>query len=119
MLQEIDCIPDKRFLLVSKGQARSVVYQRGLIDSAPFLNAFKMVGGLFPIRSGNMKTVGKEEGEGWLLRWEWNGGDGVESMTVQTAEGGGRVGSKWKCRVEVEEVRDGRCQWRKSERSQN
>ena len=118
MLQETDCIPDKRFL-VSKGQARSVVYQRGLIDSAPFLNAFKMVGGLFPIRSGNMKAVGREEGKGWLLRWEWNGGDGVESMTVQTAEGGGRVGSKWKCRVEVEEVRDGRCQWRKSERSKN
>ena len=62
MLQEIDCIPDKRFLLVSKGQARSVVYQRGLIDSAPFLNAFKMVGGLFPIRSGNMKTVGRVGG---------------------------------------------------------
>ena len=42
---------------------------------------------MFPIRSGNIKTAG-EEGEGWLLRWEWNGGDGVESMTVQTAEGG-------------------------------
>ena len=70
-----DCIPDKRFLLVSKGQARSVVYQRGLIDSAPFLNAFKMVGGLFPIRSGgNMKTVGRR-GKGGC-----RDGNGMEAM---------------------------------------
>ena len=89
-----DCIHDRRFLFSSKGQARSVVYQRGLIDSAPFLNAFKMVGGLFPIRSGNMKAVGRRRGKRGVVAemgMEWRRWSGEHDCANR---GRGREGRK-------------------------